>query len=391
MKTLSKKAQEFQNYMTEAWSNCYYDLAGCKYLEIDQDKLDHNLEEVKIIVYDDHCKDEVYAGYYEDGPVLEKVKLKKLKKYTQDNDTYYEGSSFKPNQNITKTINGIDLMKRYGWVTLMFRWINDMNAINPNSFLPAETYTDEKELLKNDPYLAMYWLIRFGFCSDKKYVEVASIIKENNLDTILPFISNVLAFFDETDNYYEMKIPDHFGEMQHIMNGTDLNGVQMYMDGLYLKRRAYIIFVAQSFKNEKDGDLETILDSVLVYPEVEEYLFSRIYWLIVFLSTHNNYKKVDELLTGRNFEEIPFLKDFLKYYSKKLSETENKQIIEGFFEHLLDNDDTYLNQPFYVRELLLFSGFSEFSNRKQLKKVAKTYFKKGTEGYETLKKEWKKD
>ena len=43
-------------------------------------------EELEIIIYDDHCEDEVYTGYYEEGPVLEKVKLKKVVATSENKD-----------------------------------------------------------------------------------------------------------------------------------------------------------------------------------------------------------------------------------------------------------------------------------------------------------------
>lgn len=388
MKKLSKKAQEFEDYMIDGWADCYYDLAGCKHINnFNSNDVDERYRDaIEFAVYDEYCKDnDIYIGYNEEGPVIEKVTASKIQKQI-DKEHYDKDSFWKPTKKIDKKINGLDLIKRYGWVTLMFRWIDDVNEINPNSFLAPEIFKEEKDLLKNDPYLAMYWLIRFGFCTDIKYNEVSTIIKENGLEKTLPFISNVLAFFEETDSYYEIKIPDHFNDIQSAYNGD--SSKNLYMNGLYLKRRAYIIFVTQSYKNE-NGNLEKILDSVFVYPEVEIYLFHRIYWLIIHLHTNNLFTDIDKLLLDKNKKNIEFIYGLLKYFDKNTSKTEAEKFVKEFFEHIFNNQDTYLDEPFYIQELLLNSGFSKFTEKKELKKVSKTYFDKGSEGYNLLKKVWK--
>lgn len=397
MKKLSKKAQKFEIYMRENWDTAYYDLAGCKYIsseKLDKEEFKEELldtfdmyeEEIEFAFYDEHCKDEIYVGCYEEGPIVYKVKTKRLNNYIEKN--YYTNvPDWKPSKKITKKIDGKELIERYGWVTLMFRWIDDINAINPNSYVGPEVYEEEKELLKEDPYLAMYWLIKFGFCADEKYNELTKIIAENQLETVLPFISNILAFFKETDNYYEIKIPNHLEKMSAIYKGTE---AKPYMDGLYLKRRAFIIFITQSY-NTIEGNINNIVDSFLIYPKVEESLFSRIYWLIAFALNHFElHDDLEELCFKKLPKDFLFIKELIYFYKETTPNNEKPKIVTNFFNFLMKNKEICTIDTYYVQLLILQLGLVEYAEKKQLKKITNSYFEKNTENYKILKSSIKK-
>jgi hypothetical protein len=73
----------------------------------------------------------------------------------------------------------------------LFIWEND-KILNKD-------YENEKKELNTDPYLALYWLLHFGFSLDKRYEEVKSIVMQNQLQSRLLYIDEALSFFAFTD------------------------------------------------------------------------------------------------------------------------------------------------------------------------------------------------
>lgn len=292
--TDQENIDNFIHYMKE-WGYFYPELAGAKILSLEGD------EEVKEgtllvnggdwAVYDIRGYSGVYGVSHENGEIFP-ITLYEPEKYKVDVDK----------SPIDRKVDAITLMYRFQWFSDLFITWSHRDTANPfylwNNFEEVtQDYLEEKSSFIDDPHLALYWLMHFGFSLDTRYEEVKAIIRANNLEQQLEFINYAISFFDHYPPFRDID----FKESYYQEPGE--------LDKIYLKRRAYLIFVAHSYKY-RGG--ETALPlwwmSIKLYPDAEEYTIRRIRWLGNNLDKYKQWNTFDTLLANeKNVEKISLL------------------------------------------------------------------------------------
>ena len=280
--------RQFENRML-SWGDFYPEYAGCESLGICEDN------EIKgnciypgsgdWVVNDLRGQSGTYGVSHDDYSIC-KLRVKNPKKY---NINYKQ----KP---IKLAVGVEELMNRYIAISMLYmNWAHrDTVAFTTEEKRKEfyEKYDTEKATFVEDPHLALYWLNHFGATLDRRYSEVVKIIEDNDLVEKLPILNEPLAFFKLTDGFYNL----------NIKGGGDK---KKFVD-LFLKRRSYLIYFEQVYKNYDIEHLDLWWKSISIYPKVDTQLIVRMRWL------KNNLKKCNawnlfEDLTADEPKDIPLL------------------------------------------------------------------------------------
>ena len=175
------------------------------------------------IVWDSRCLKGTYGiGSYG------KIASVKVKKPTSHGISYRK----KP---IERIIGTDVLIRRYFWIEDLFSNALHRDTPSPfNAFKNLEeidlAYENEKTYLSNDPWLAMYWLLHFGFCSDSRLHEIIDLIESESFnkkidEDLTEYLAQATYFFRNTDQNFSFTIEDNYG-------GESKD--------LFLRRRSYL-------------------------------------------------------------------------------------------------------------------------------------------------------
>jgi hypothetical protein len=350
-----QKVSDFERLM----KNCgqkYCQLAGC--IPIEGISEEHQVMKTKQIftpstgdsvVLDIRCNSGTY-GYKLYGGDIIPVKVKNpfrfglLEKYRP----------------IKRNVDPIDLMMRYQWITHVFnpRGFN----ITPSPFGYFDTasnidkaYQNEKADFKDDPHLALYWLLHFGLTLDKRYAEVSDSVKQHALNLKLEEIEQALVFFENTDEYYDLHLSDE-------------------AKGVFLQRRAYLLYIchSQSHRGGEDA-LNLWWKSITLYPEQDENLIYRIQWLKNNLEHYNKWTEFDEYL-DKESTNIPLL--CYVFACNPNTEDKNKYTFTNqFIQNINNNKNSYKgDKPIGFIQTMLWTIRNYVSDKELYRSICNFFY-----------------
>ncbi len=347
------------------WGYFYPEYAGCENLGIGEDN------QIKgnciypgsgdWVVNDLRGKSGTYGVSHEDYSMC-KLKVKHPKQFNID----YKQKPLK------LKVNAEQLMNRYIAISMLYmNWAHRKTVTFSAEVKQEETYKNyesEKSVFVEDPHLALYWLNHFGATLDSRYDEVVTIIEENNLIEKLPLIKEPLAFFKKTDAFYNLEIQGGYSSDE-----------KEFKD-LFLKRRSYLIYWEQVYKNYNPDNLELWWKSITIYPKIEEQLIVRMRWLKNNLNKCNNWDDFDVLIKDQP-KDIPLLSYIFACNPNTTSKEKTKNADILISELLAYKDHFKTPHKKSFAEIILWDVREFVSNKKKLEEVAKFYF----QGNETCK------
>ncbi|UII29207.1 hypothetical protein LVD15_12505 [Fulvivirga maritima] len=347
------KINAFIDMMTY-WEGYYGSLAGFE--KLDGIYEDHQIKEGDIypgagdwVVVDRRSNTGTY-GYSHDGGGISSVIIKSPKKH---------GVNYKE-EPIEGKVAPITLLERYQWISDLF--IDWLHRTTPSPFGHFEdaddinkSYEEEKSEFPTDPHLALYWLLHFGFSLDKRYDEVAAIVKEHQLDDEMYHIYDTLIFFENTDAFYDIEIKKS-EEAKEI----------------FLRRRAFLVFFTQSQSYRGGSDnLQNWWNSIIMYPKVEDNLITRMRWLKNNLKKYNQWNEFEALVKDDQKDIC-----LLSYVYACNPNTEDKA---SYADKLVNELFTYKNvwkdeHKRKFAEIMLWDVRDFVSDKEALKTTAAFYF-----------------
>ncbi len=346
------------------WGQYYGHFAGCETLSISED------DEVKgnhiypgggdWIVHDVRGQSGTY-GYSHDDASIVKVRIKKPGKH---------GVNYKLKK-LKLKVDAETLMTRYQWVAMLFINWTHIKSVSPfgnweDEAAMTKSYEDERTVFVEDPHLALYWLIHFGFTLDKRYEEVKKIIIDNNLTEKLDLIREPLGFFAKTDAFYDVKLSDSYSKKEEFVE-------------LFLKRRSYLVWVAHSYHFRGGANaVDLWWLSIKIYPKVETFLIRRMRWLGKNLKKYNQWDAFDKLIKSEKSElnNIPLLSYIL---AENPNTKDRGKYADLFLKELLADQETWKgNVERSFAQVMIFDIKEHFKNKYLLKEVVDFYFKDDT-------------
>ncbi len=211
--------------------------------------------------------------------------------------------------------------------------------------LVGTKYKKEKKSFVNDPYLALYWLLHFGFTMDERYEEVRREVLTHDLGNQLGEINETIKLFDNTDDLHNI-----------ILNETHKS--------LFLERRAYVIYVYQSLKYQ--GNFNTWWKSVVMDSKIDGMYFYRLWWLnknIMYFNEWDNFNKIP-IAEKQKISLISFVEVFNPNNPNK-TDYANKFI----------NDLPLVKIEYDIVCIMIWFLKDYISNMKRLEEVSNHYFK----------------
>ncbi len=363
MTKLTEKTKAFIRSMKD-WGYYYPEMAGCHVLSISED---HEINGDAIlpgagdwVVYDKRLYSGTYGVSHEDGSIY-KLTIKRPEKHHVD-------YSKKP----LKSVVGCEtLMQRYHWISNLFiDWAHVLAPTPYRIWKNAEAlnkdYENEKKELNTDPYLALYWLLHFGFSLDKRYEEVKAVVTQNQLQSQLLYIDRALSFFSDTDPFYDIPLEPGYGY-----------GRKEGLEQIFLKRRSYLVYHTQS-QSYRGGEnnFENWWYSITIYPNAEKNMPFRMRWLRNNVKKFDNWQQLDDQLSNYNGPEISLMPYALACHPNRgdRADQANKFLMEVWEnKNLWKNPDQkrFLQAMIWdVRQLATDTG--------QLSQSADYYFKDAT-------------
>jgi hypothetical protein len=338
----------FESRMLD-WGYFYPEYAGCEDLEIHED---NEIRGNDIypgtgdwVVNDIRGKSGTYGISHEDYSIY-KIRVKNPEKFDID----YKQKPLK------LIVDAKMLMERYIDISMLYmNWAHrdTVTFTSEDKSKRDKRYLKEKEAFVEDPYLALYWINYFGATLDKRYDEVLQIIEENDLVEKLPILKEPLAFFKQTDAFYNLHITDKDKE-------------------LFLKRRAYLVYWEHSYKNYNPDNLELWWKSITIYPKLEENLIVRMRWLKNNLEKCNNWSDFDALIKKED-KKIPLL-SYIFACNPNTPKREKTKYADKLVEELDKNRDYWKSEHKKKFVAGLLGDIREYvSNKERLEEFSK-YF-----------------
>jgi predicted DNA-binding WGR domain protein len=343
----------------KSWGYYYCDLAGCEVLDIYEDS------EVKgksvypgggdWVVYDKRCWSGTY-GYDHESAEICRVTIKKPKQHKVD----YSKTK------IIRKVDAITLMYRYQWIANLFMDWAHREEVSPFGMWDdvdaiGKEYDNEKSDFVNDPHLALYWLLHFGLSLDKRYVEVKQLVEKNRLGEQLGFITATIGFFNEADAFYNLEI-----------------GKDKKFENLFLKRRAYLVYITQSQSYRGGDHLDSWWKSIIIYPKAEKNIVKRMRWLKNNLLKYNRWDDFDRL-DKKQCQEV----SLLSYVFACNPNTKDRQKhADAFLQELLDNKSLWKVHVRKFAQVMIWDIREWVSQLELLRKTVSIYFENDTANQE---------
>ena len=313
------------------WGYYYGDLAGTENLWLSYD--DEVVDETVLIgggdwvVFDRRLCSGAYGVSHEDGS-MHAVEL------VRPDD--FDLTCFAPE--ITSPVDAITLMRRYKWFNGLF--INWDHVLTPNPFGAAgwdgfadidASYDSERAGLADDPHLALYWLMHFGFTLDARYDEVKALILAHDLASRLDVMNDAMAFFDAQSPYDDIEISNDYTADPDF-------------EDIYLKRRAYMVFITRSYAYASGADgMDAWWHSIQLYPHAERYMIRRMRWLANNLKEHDQWQAFSDLLEQDPTADDISLLSYVRALNPLASDTERQQQAARFLEELVEHEQLWKN------------------------------------------------
>ncbi len=294
------------------------------------------------VFYDKRCQAGTFGVSHDDFSIR-KVTVKNPQEHHIDYNL----------KKIKRAVSTDKLNRRYIWLAFFFcnwehrefetpynyLWDKKAETFAQNAEALNKTFAKEIKQLKDDPYLAMYWLLHMGICCDERYQQVKQQVIElelnknavNGDDYMLKKIQQCLVFFEQLDDEQNLSLDSKYHE---ITNRS-----------LFLIRRANAIFATQSRCSDKQNHFDKWWLSVMLFPQLNDSLIRRIYWLEKNISKFNQWDKLD-----------------LKLKAKHIDVKKNRIVLLDYLTAL--NPDTKSKFYYANRFLLALQQHkSEFGNR----------------------------
>ncbi len=240
---------------------------------------------------------------------------------------------------ITSDVSAHQLMWRYHWFVDLLSPSSKMTA-DPRYPTSWETVNEinasfeaERPGLSADPYLALYWLMHFGFSLDTRYQDVKVIIQDNQLGQQLDFIEDALAFFGHHPWDADIQIAARYTGG----TGPDLTDA-------FLKRRAYLVWTTQSYSYASGPDgVEGWWRSVALYPKADTTMIRRMRWLGNNLQKFEKWHAFFELLEQYPDPGSVSLLSYVQAQNPASPIEERRRYANRFLGELLAGKDTWRN------------------------------------------------
>ncbi len=344
---------QFERRMKD-WGQFYPEYAGCEALGISEDN------EIKgnsiypgsgdWVVNDLRGKSGTYGVNHEDYSIC-KLKVKKPAEF---------GIDYKQKP-VKRIVSVEELMNRYIQISMLYMNWAHRKTVAFNIENTDATFQKEKAVFKEDPHLALYWLNHFGATLDQRYFEVVQLIEKHNLVEQLDILKEPLAFFKKTDVFYDLKIDNSYGDKKEF-------------EELFLKRRSYLVYYEQVYKNYNPENLDLWWKSITIYPKVEENLIVRMRWLRNNLKKCNNWTDFDQLIKKED-QNIPLL-SYVLCCNPSTSDKDKTQyadtLVRELFEHRNHFKTPHKKQ---FAEIILWDIRAFVSTKEKLQETAKFHFK----------------
>lgn len=367
-KELAKpKIKKFIDRMKIESSTNFCEFAGCTNLFLsDEEVRGRNIspESGDWVVNDIRGNSGIYGISHEDGKIY-KVKLSSK-----------ASISVSKNEEKKLSVDAKTLMYRYYW---MWEVIVDgyKHRVKPNPYTNWEDvkklnidYKKEKKTFKDDAYLALYWLLHFGFSFDKRFEEVKQISNEYNLSSKVKFMDTAIDFFEESNENFSYEIKDD--------------------EELFLRRRAFLVFITQSYEYRGDEDnFQAWWKSLTIHPKCEPYSLRRVRWLRNNLLKFDKWNEFDSIKSEdkENIELLSYV------YVCNPNVKHKDKYADNFLEELKKNKKTLIKNDKKFAQRMIWDIRAYVTNKELLKEVSKHYFKGDTleEEYQDIKKVLKEE
>ncbi len=332
--TLTEQTQDrIDNFIRRMkdWGYYYGDLAGTENLwlsyddEVSQGYL--LIEGGDWAVFDRRLCSGAYGVSHEDGSIFQ-IEL--------TNPDGHDIDCLTPT--ITSQVDAITLMQRYQWFNALF--INWDHVLTPSPLNVGgwdgfedinESYDSEKPDLADDPHLALFWLMHFGFTLDARYDEVKALITTHDLADRLDVINDAIAFFDHQSPYDDVDITNTYGGDADFAN-------------IYLKRRAYLLYITRSYNYASGADgFDAWWHSINLYPQAERYMIRRIRWLANNLKEHDQWQPFSDLLTQEPALDDISLLSYARALNPLATDADRQQQSARFLDELISGEQLWKN------------------------------------------------
>lgn len=285
--------QDFEDKLVDYSHYAYYEWAGCEKVEnVSEDDI-KSRNYVDTVVYDKRCQKGCFSINPEPKGTRCNVELGKVN--LKEPEKFGINSEATP---IKRKIDTLKLLKRFELISQVF---------TPNQYESEEdiyidykvwespekidkAFKTEVKHLEDNPSLAMYWLLHFGLTYDKRFDEVKQKVEQYNLAKLLPDLTQCIAFFEQIDTYYNMK----------VLNEEPL---KHYYENLFLIRRANFLWnIYYEYEEMNEEFLENIYLSASLHKGADLRVLWRVYLLKEYVQKFDKWEWLKEKLKAdKNF------------------------------------------------------------------------------------------
>lgn len=358
-----KRIDSFTSYM-QNWGHFYNDLAGTKNLYLVYDDQvegdDLLIEGGDWAVFDERLCSGAYGVSHEDGSMFA-IKLTKPDEHDLSCPDALTHSS----------VDALTLLRRYQWFEVLF--MSWSHVLTPSPFsvegweeqqhITAD-YEKEKPTLASDPYLALYWLMHFGFTLDSRYDDVKSLIVKNKVAEDLDFINDAIAFFDHHSPSKDIPIRHSEADKSKFEN-------------LYLKRRSYLIYSVHSYSYASgSAGLENWWHSITLYPSAERHIIKRMRWLGNNLKKYEKWQSFNNLIGAESDVDSISLLSYVNAINPLLDMQTKQQYAEAFLKELIAGEQLWKDKTSRLFGQVMIWDVRELVRDKSLlAQASELYFK----------------
>lgn len=396
--------EQFRTTLIYGFDDIFCNFAGGKKIYVNDNELVYKRknwihpESGDWVFYDKRCQAGTFGVSHEDFSIS-KVTLKKPEEHEVDYSL----------PKIKRVVSTQKLNERYIWLAFFFcswehrvqdapfnkNWGSNIATFDQNLAALNKTFNKEIKHFKDDPYLAMYWLLHTGICCDDRYEQVKQQVVElglhqkaiNGDEYMLEEIQQCLVFFEQLDDYQNLSLDTRYRQLEN--------------KELFLIRRAYVVYITQSCASDNKNHFEKWWQSVFLYPKLSKTLIFRMYWLRKNLVIHNQWDKFDAKIQSEKIDienpSIPLLSYVLashpnientsRYADLFLSELKTQKwsdkSVKNFAGTMLWNLKELFTDTATLKEVMDFYFFRRFDNE-EYQDIVEYHFGKDTNTEEAL-------
>lgn len=265
---------------------------------------------------------------------------------------------------IPRLVSTIDLMKRYIWINDVFlSWLH-VNGGSPFSVWKtpedmSQAFEAEAAEFADDPHLALYWLMQFGLCLDPRYAQVADAIRARGHDQTLEQARLALAFFDGTGPEHDFDLTPSYNP-----NGKDYSG-------LFLRRRANLLYQTYSQSYRGNGAVDPLWLSVSLSRGQDRYAIIRMRWFRNNLEKYDLWDTFADRLNDPANDNIPFIA-YARLFQPGRDDT--AALADALVAELVQTRPTWSNHHSAFGKVILEDICTHVGDKPALRAAAMTVF-----------------